>query len=92
MIPERIIFVSRGITVYHYDLWYMSLYVGDRVVPHGPLHTVTYTRGRIDTIDSPDDEHLAARNMYRIEKKNIYRVIRNECRGFNNFSYTIHLR
>jgi len=27
------------------------------------LHTVTYTRGRIDTIDSPDDEHLVARNM-----------------------------
>ena len=27
------------------------------------LHTVTYTGGRIDTIDSPDDEHLVARNM-----------------------------
>jgi len=26
---------------------------------------VTYTRGHIDTIDSPDDEHLVARNMYR---------------------------
>jgi len=24
---------------------------------------VTYTRGRIDTIDSDDDEHLVARNM-----------------------------
>jgi len=23
---------------------------------------------------------------------NIYRVIRNDCRGFNNLSYTIHLR
>jgi hypothetical protein len=33
---------------------------------HGHLHTVTYTRGRIDTIDSPDDEHLVSRNMYRI--------------------------
>ena len=39
------------------------LYVGDRVVPCGQLHTVTYTRGRIDTVDFPDDEHLAARNM-----------------------------
>ena len=48
-------------------------YVGDLVIyrfgwnqaciPHGHLHTVTYTRGRIDTIDSPDDEHLVARNM-----------------------------
>ena len=26
-----------------------------------------YTRGRIDTIDSPGDEHLVTRNMYRIE-------------------------
>ena len=43
----------------------MSLYVGDRVVgiPHGHLHRVTYTKGRIDTIDSPDDERLVARNM-----------------------------
>ena len=40
--------------LYQYDLWYMSLYVGDRV---------TCTRGRTDTIDSPDDEHLVARNM-----------------------------
>ena len=45
----------------------MSLYVGDRVacIPHGHLHRATYIRGRIDTIDSPDDEHLVARKMYR---------------------------
>jgi len=44
----------------------MSCYVGDRVhitLPHGHLHTVTYTRGRINTVDSPDDERLVARNM-----------------------------
>jgi hypothetical protein len=41
--------------LYQYDLWYML-----------PTYTVTYTRGRIDTIDSPDDEHMVARNMYRI--------------------------
>ena len=35
-------------------------------IPHGHLHRVTYTRGRIDTIESPDDEHLVARNMQRI--------------------------
>jgi hypothetical protein len=29
--------------------------------------TVTYTRCRIDTINSPDDGHMAAQNMYRIE-------------------------
>ena len=27
------------------------------------LYRVTYTRCRIDIIDSPDDEHLTARNM-----------------------------
>jgi len=27
------------------------------------LHRATYTRYRIDTIDSPDDEHRSARNM-----------------------------
>jgi len=32
-------------------------------------HRVTYTRGRIETIDSPDDKHLVARNMYRIGMK-----------------------
>ena len=32
-------------------------------IPHGLLYSVTYTRVRIDTIDSPDDEHLVAGNM-----------------------------
>jgi hypothetical protein len=39
--------------------------------PNGYLYRVTYTRCRIDTINSPDDGHIAARNMYRIEI-NIY--------------------
>jgi len=30
-------------------------------------YRVTYTRCRIDTINSPDDGHMAARNMQRIE-------------------------
>jgi len=29
----------------------------------GHLHTLTYTRCRIDAINSPDDGHMAARNM-----------------------------
>jgi hypothetical protein len=33
---------------------------------------VTYTRCCIDTIDSPDGEHMVARNMWRIEI-NIYK-------------------
>jgi len=35
--------------------------------PNGHLYRVTYTRCRIDTINSPDDGHMAARNMQRIE-------------------------
>jgi hypothetical protein len=35
--------------------------------PIGHLYRVTYTRCRIDTINSPDHGHMAARNMQRIE-------------------------
>jgi len=43
----------------------------------GHLHTVTYTRCRINTIDPPDGEHSGARNVYRIginiyEKKELW--------------------
>jgi len=31
--------------------------------PNGHLYRVTYTRCRTDTINSPDDGHVAARNM-----------------------------
>ena len=34
---------------------------------NGHLYRVTYTRCLIDTINSPDDGHMVARNMYRIE-------------------------
>jgi hypothetical protein len=34
--------------------------------PNIHLYRVTYNRC-IDTINSPDDGHMAARNMYRIE-------------------------
>ena len=34
--------------------------------PNGHLYRVTYTRC-IETINSPDDGHMTARNMYRIE-------------------------
>ena len=57
--------------MYHYDIWYMSLYIDDRLVcrctQDGHLHRVTYTRCRNDTIISPDDGHVAARNMQRIK-------------------------
>jgi len=41
----------------------LNCYIGTVYAPHGHLHRATYTRVRIDTIDSPDDEHLVARNM-----------------------------
>jgi len=31
--------------------------------PNGHLYRVTYTRCRLDTNNSPDDGHMAARNM-----------------------------
>ena len=61
--------------LYQYDIWRMSLYVGDHLVcrfgysvqtciPDDHLQRVTYAGCRIDTIDSPDDEqHMVARNM-----------------------------
>ena len=65
--------------LYQYDIWYMSLYVREHAgldgtgsfqtssiqtrILDGHLHRVTYTRCRIDTIDSPDDEHMSARNV-----------------------------
>jgi len=59
----------------------MSLCIDDRLVcrfgrdsskpctQNGHLFRVTYTKYRIDTINSPDDGHMAARNMQRIENK-----------------------
>jgi hypothetical protein len=35
--------------------------------PNSHLYGVTYTRCHIDTINFPDDGHMAARNMYIIE-------------------------
>ena len=37
--------------------------VDDRLVCRSESTQVTYTRCRMDTINSPDDEHMAARNM-----------------------------
>jgi hypothetical protein len=39
---------------------------------NGHLYRVAYTRCRINTINSSDDGHMAARNMYKIEI-NIYK-------------------
>jgi len=51
--------------LYQYDIRYKSAYIDDRLVctPDGHLYRVTYTRCRTDTIKSPDDGHMVARNM-----------------------------
>ena len=41
------------------------------ILDYSLVFRVTYTRYRIDTINSPDDGHMAARNVYRMEI-NIY--------------------
>jgi len=60
--------------LYQYNIWCMSVCVGDGFVcrsernfptctQNGHIHRVTYTTCCIYTIDSPDDEHEVARNM-----------------------------
>ena len=43
-------------------VWCAGLQV-QTCTPNGHLYGVTYARCRIDTINSPDDRHMAARNM-----------------------------
>jgi hypothetical protein len=50
------------------DDWCAGLY---GTAPDSHLYTVTHTECRIDTINSFDDGHVAARNVQRIEI-NIY--------------------
>jgi len=60
------------------------------------LYRVTYKRCRVDTINSPDDGHMAARNMYGIEI-NIHEkelcvklVIYKECKTLLLYSININ--
>ena len=44
--------------------WQSGMQVGiPTCIPDGHLRRVTYIRCCIDTINSPDDGHMAARNM-----------------------------
>jgi hypothetical protein len=70
-----------------YTDYYLTMplcYAGQRDrIPDGHLHRVLYTRWCIDTIDSPDDVHWVAGNMYRSEinrlKKCVNLVINTNC-------------
>ena len=48
------------------QVW-MRLRLIQTCTSNGHLYRVTYTRCSIDTINSPDDGYMAARNMWRIE-------------------------
>jgi len=44
-------------------VWYADLGGTQTCIPDGHLHRMTYTRCHTDTINSPDDEQMSARNM-----------------------------
>ena len=77
-----VIFVNNRLNAQFFFMYvyFYSLHVSDSYVPiirrincintsfdYSLVFRVTYTRCRIDTINSPDDGHIAVRNMYRIE-------------------------
>ena len=83
--------------LYQYNIWYMSLYVGDRFVcrsessfptctQSGHRHRVTYTRCCIDTIGSPDDEHEVCSK--HVENWNKY--IEKNCASSWSFSKKLY--
>jgi len=51
--------------IYQMSYWYIWVRRSliQTCTPNGHLYRVTYTRCRIDTINSPDDGHMDARNM-----------------------------
>jgi hypothetical protein len=73
---------------YQYNLWYILLCVGDLLVcksgrkffsdlhtKRSPIQSDIYQM-LFNTIDSPDDKHKLARNMYRIEINTQKRIVR----------------
>jgi hypothetical protein len=55
--------------LYQYNIWYVTLCSFPTCILNGHLQRVTHTRCCIDTIDSPDDEHEVARNVWGIKIK-----------------------
>ena len=60
--------------------------VVDRPVLVFELLKETFSLAYYPNMSSYVDEKL------RKQSKSLYRVIRNDCRCFNNLSYTVHLR
>jgi len=64
-VSENNVSIIRRINCINTTFWYADM---DRTavalyIPDGHLCTVTYTRCRIDKINSPDDGHIAVLNM-----------------------------
>jgi hypothetical protein len=55
------------VTLYVDAVVMLARYIFQADITTASTHRMTYTRCRIDTIDSPDDEHMSARDMYIIE-------------------------
>jgi len=49
--------------VYFYSLHVSGSHVSSKHAHQAVIYTELHTRCRIDTINSPDDGHMAARNM-----------------------------
>jgi hypothetical protein len=51
---------------FYVTVWYAGMGGTQNCIPDSHLHsTMTYTRCCIDTMNSPDYEHMSARNMQR---------------------------
>jgi len=60
-------------------VWYVAC------IPDRHPYRVTNTKCRIDTVISPDDGHIVARNVYRKEKKIYYEKLRTKLDLFTRF-------
>ena len=61
------------------QVWLELFSSNQTCIPDGHAHRVLYTRYRIDTVDSPDDEHMAARNICRELKETYTKIVRQIC-------------
>jgi len=67
--------------LYLYDTWYLLFFMGDCMVcrveyiPPCIPYRITSTKCRINTVVSPGDEHIDARNMYRKEINILRKIV-----------------
>jgi len=48
-------------------------------IPDSHTYRITITKCRINTVDSPDDGHIVARNMYRKEINIKRKIVQQVC-------------